>query len=81
MKVEIPDELAVKCGINESDLKIEIAVALFKENKFTLGQAVAFSGIPRWDFQGVLTTREIPMHYDVEELEKDLETLKTLNLK
>lgn len=81
MKVEIPDELALKCGINESELKVEIAVALFKENKFTLGQAVAFSGLPRWEFQGVLTVREIPMHYDVEELDKDMETLKNLNLK
>lgn len=81
MKVEISDDLALKCGITERDLKMEIAVALFKENKFTLSQAIDFSGLSRWEFQSTLAARELPMHYDVDELEKDLITFKNLNAK
>jgi predicted HTH domain antitoxin len=31
-----------------------------------------------WTFQQILASREIPVHYDVEDYEEDLATLKEL---
>jgi len=43
MSLIIPDEIIHKTNLTEKELKVEISVMLFEENKFTLGQASDFS--------------------------------------
>ena len=51
---------------------------LFQKEKITLAQASRLAGINRFRFQHLLASREISVHYDVEDFEEDLDTLKRL---
>lgn len=64
--------------MSATELKQEIAVLLFQKEKLTLGQASRFAGISQLQFQHLLASRQIPVHYDVAELEEDLKTLQEL---
>ena len=76
MTIEIPDTLLG--NYTEAEVKLQIALALFQQEFFTLAQASRFAGMNRWDFQRELGRRKIPVHYGVEELEQDMKTLDTL---
>ena len=76
----ISEEVLKKANVTAQELREEIAVFLYAQKKFSLGQASDFLGITRLAFQKMLADRKIPIHYGVEDLHKDLETLKSLNL-
>jgi predicted HTH domain antitoxin len=72
----IPEEILHATRMSEGELRQEIAILLFQKEKLTLGQASRFAGMSHLQFQHLLASREIPIHYDVAEFEEDLETLK-----
>jgi len=74
----IPDDIIEATGMSEDELKTEIAVHLFKLEKITLEQASRLAGMPRLQFQHLLASRRISLHYDLGDFENDLETLKRL---
>ena len=80
MIINIPDNISTKIGLNEQDVLLEIAIALFKEEKITLGQASKIARLHQSQFQKILAKRRIPIHYGIEELEQDLETLKRIRI-
>ena len=79
MGVIISDDLLQQIHMDEKEFKLEIAVWLFQKEKMTLAQASHFAGMNRIQFQHLLASRQIPIHYDVEEFDKDLETLRKMN--
>jgi predicted HTH domain antitoxin len=80
MSLVIPDEILQATGMSEAELRQEIAVLLFQKEKLTLGQASRLAGINQLQFQHLLASRQIPVHYDVSEFEEDLKTLRELKL-
>ena len=78
MPVTIPDEVLAAAHLTEPELKREIAVALFEQERLTLGQASQFADMNQLEFQALLADRGIPIHYGVEELHEDLDTLRRL---
>lgn len=76
MAVVIPDEVLKSAQISEAELTQEIALMLFQKEKLTLAQASRLAGMPRIQFQRLLASRQIPIHYDVAELESDIATLR-----
>ncbi len=78
MGLVIPDEILQATHMSAIELKQEIAVLLFQKEKLTLGQASRFAGISQLQFQHLLASRQIPVHYDVAEFEEDLKTLREL---
>ena len=77
MPISIPDEVMVATHMTEPEIKRELAVALFQQEKLTLAQARRL-GMSYLDFQALLADREIPIHYGVEEMEEDLRTIARL---
>jgi predicted HTH domain antitoxin len=71
----IPDEVLESAHMSEQELQQEIAVMLFERGKLTMGQAHTLAGMPRLQFQYLLASRQIPVHYDVADLQADLGTL------
>lgn len=61
-------------GINE--WKKEQAIKLYKEGKFSTGQAAKFASLSMWEFFDLLRERKVPVNYDLEELERDLKNMK-----
>ncbi|MFQ6113764.1 MAG: UPF0175 family protein [bacterium] len=77
MKIlEITKDIVQATRMSEQELIEEIAVMLFQEEKLTLGQAAHLAGKSQLEFQHLLASRQIPVHYDVQEFEEDLRTLK-----
>ncbi len=78
MSLIIPDELLQVSDMTAQELMQEIAIMLFQLEKISLGKAAEVSGVDRVRFQHLLASREIPVHYDVDDFEHDLETLRRL---
>lgn len=76
MSVTVPDEILQTARVTAEELKVEIAVLLFRRGGLTLAQASRFAGINRLRFQHVLAAREIPVNYGVSDFESDLRVLK-----
>ena len=64
--------------MSEAELKQEIAVMLFQKEKLTLGQASRLAGMNQLQFQHLLASRQIPVHYNVEDFEADIKTLREM---
>lgn len=69
--IDLPDALE----ISEADLRTELAISLFQQERITLGTASQLAGLHQIEFQQLIGSRGICVHYDVEELEQDLKSL------
>jgi predicted HTH domain antitoxin len=78
MSLVIPDDLLRAANISAAELQREIAVLLFQQEKLTLGQASAFAGMSQLEFQRLLASHHIPIHYDEQDFADDLDTLRRL---
>ena len=61
-------------------IKKSFVLEQYREGKISIGKAAELLGMTKWEMFGLLKDRKIPVNYDVEEFEKDIETLKKLNL-
>jgi len=77
MTIELDDSTLAKAQTTEQEIKMLIAIALFKEEILTLGQAAALAKVPQLIFQKELGKRKIGVHYGVEELHQDLKHLNS----
>jgi len=78
MPVTIPDEVLSAAHISEQELKQELALALFQQERLTLAQASRFAEMGQLAFQALLADRRIPIHYGIEEFREDLRTLRQM---
>lgn len=76
MTLTLPDDLLSAAHLTEDQLLVELAVALFQQERITFGRAARLAGLPQLDFQRVLAHRRIPLHYDQQDLEEDLIRLR-----
>jgi predicted HTH domain antitoxin len=78
MVIEVPDTDLRGIAMTQAGLKIELAVALFEQDKLSLGKARELAGMTLVEFQRELALRQIPLHFDVEDLKQDVATLKAM---
>jgi predicted HTH domain antitoxin len=72
MPVTISDEVLAAAHISEPELKQELALALFRQERLTLAQASRLAETTQLAFQALLADRQIPIHYGVEEFREDV---------
>lgn len=78
--VSIPTEFLRASKLTDKELLLEIAVMLFQKEKLTLGQAAKLAEMSQHSFQMLLGSREISIHYDVDDFRDDLDTIKRMDL-
>jgi len=78
MPVTISDEVLTAAHISGPELKQELALALFQQDRLTLAQASRLAEMSQLAFQALLADRQIPIHYGVEEFREDLRTLRQM---
>lgn len=78
MSIVIPDEILHTIHMTVDELLQEIAILLYQKGKLSLGQASRLAGVSQLQFQFLLASRQIPIHYDIAEFESDLKTLREL---
>jgi predicted HTH domain antitoxin len=76
LTLEVPSEVidAVKLppAEVEAELRKELALALYRRGVLSLGKARILAGMTRWQFEQVLSDRQIPRHYTEKDLQDDL---------
>ena len=76
--VLIEDRVLEAARMSEQELKVELAVMLYAQNRLSFGQARKLAGMGYFEFEKLLFDRNIPAHYDVEEFKEDLKTIELL---
>ncbi|MCC5599541.1 MULTISPECIES: UPF0175 family protein [Nostoc] len=80
MSVVIPDDILQSTKMTEDELKLEIAIMLYKQEKISSGKARAWTGLTVIEFQHELAKRGLCINYDVEDLQADVKTLQSMGL-
>jgi predicted HTH domain antitoxin len=80
MPVTIPDELLSVAHISEPELKRELALTLFQQDRLTLAQASRLAEMSQLAFQALLAERQIPIHYGTDEFREDMRALRQTEL-
>ena len=76
--IGIPRELIRATGMTPTELRRELAIYLFQQGRLSFGKARELAEMDAWAFQQLLGSRAISVHYDVDDYEQDLQTLREL---
>ena len=76
VNVEIPEKFARSFGDTEDEVrrnaKIELAIEMYREGRWSTRRAGEFAGMDRWRFMEVLMARKIEAPYTKEMLQHDI---------
>ena len=75
MSFTIPDEIIESTRMSVPELSQEIAILLFQKEKLTLGLASRLARMSQLQFQHLLASRQIKVHYDSKDFDHDLKSL------
>ena len=78
MTIDIPNEVIRANNLRPQDLQIDFAVFLYEKKILSIGQAKKVARLNLLDFQQELSKRDVFIHYEVEDIEKDLQNLQSL---
>ena len=80
MSLVIPDDILQATKMTEEQLKLEIAIMLYKQQKISSGKVRVWTGLTVIEFQHELAKRGLYINYDVEDFQSDVKTLQSLGL-
>ena len=78
VSMEIPRELIRATRMTPEELRRELVIYLFQQGKLSFGKARQLAEMNAWAFQQLLGSRCITVHYDIDEYQQDLQTLREL---
>ncbi len=76
--LEIPQTVLDAAQMSAPEMRRELALTLYAQNRLSLGKARELAGLSLWEFRQWLATRRIETHYDETDLQDDLTTLRAL---
>ena len=77
--IEIPRHLMQAAHATPDELKVELALQLYQQHRLSLGHARELAGMSLWEFRQLLASRRISPHYDVSDLDEDVQTWAKLD--
>ena len=77
--IELPRHLVNAAGITPEGLKLELAIHLYETRRLSIGHAREMAGLSLWEFRQLLASRKISPHYDVVDLDEDMQTWAELD--
>lgn len=80
MSVVIPDDILHATKLTEEELRLEIAIMLYKLEKISSGKVRTWTGLTVIEFQHELAKRGLCINYDVEDFQSDVQTLQLMGL-
>jgi predicted HTH domain antitoxin len=78
LNLEVPQDVLESARLSVADLKTELAVALYAQQRLSIGKARELAGMSLWEFRQMLASRRIAPHYDEGDLAEDVKTLREL---
>ena len=76
--LEVPQDVLDSARLTIPELKVELAVHLYAEGRLSTGKARELAGMSLWEFRQLLASRRIPAHYEKDDLDADLATLRRM---
>ena len=76
--IGIPRDIMHTTRMSAVEMKRELALSLFQQGKISFGKARELAGMTVWAFQQLLGSREIPVHYNLEDYLEDRAALEAL---
>lgn len=75
LNLELPRELVAPLGADDAErrqiLRLELALALYRDGRLSPVHAAELAGVGRWEFADVAKARAIPTPYTREMVEED----------
>ncbi len=78
MNLEVPQDVLESARLSAAELKTELAIALYAQQRLSIGKARELAGMSLWEFRQLLASRRVPPHYDESDLAEDVKTLQEL---
>jgi predicted HTH domain antitoxin len=78
LNLEVPQDVVESARLNAADLKAELALALYAQQRLSIGKARELAGMSLWEFRQLLASRRIAPHYDENDLAEDVKVLHEL---
>lgn len=81
ISIDFPSDIFLALNESETEfkqnIKISLAIRLYKLQKLTIGKAAQLSGLSRFDFETLLSESEIPIsNLTIEDVINDAKKLK-----
>lgn len=76
--LEIPRDVLDSARLTLPELKVELAVHLYAQGRLSVGKARELADMTLWEFRQLLASRRISPHYDVADLDEDIDTLREM---
>lgn len=76
--IEIPKDILDSARLKLPEIKIELALLLYSQHRLSIGKARELADMSLWEFRQLLAARRIPVHYDVNDLNDEVEALKQM---
>ena len=78
MRIEIPDEVFRSFNFSEAEFRTELAMWLYEKKIMSLMQAARFASLNILEFQQAMEKKGVMLHYEMEDYETDMNTLKKI---
>ena len=72
--IELPRHLVNEARLTNDQLNIELAIHLYETRRLSIGHAREMARLSLWEFWQLLASRKISPHYDVADLDEDMQT-------
>ena len=76
--IDIPRDVFDSARLTSAELKLELALALYAQQRLSIGKARELAGMSLWAFRQQLAARQIPTHLDIDDVQEDIKTLTQL---
>ncbi len=74
----LESDILESAHISEEEVRIELAVLLYRKGRLSYAGARALSGLSRIEFDDLLYQAGVPSDFTTEDLRQDLQTLEKL---
>ncbi len=75
LNLELPLELVAPLGADDAErrriLRLELALALYRDGKLSPGHAAELAGVGRWEFADIAKARAVPTPFTREMIEEE----------
>jgi len=82
ISVKVPKDLVRILKVKDEEVpklvRLYLAIELYREGKVSLGKAAEIAGVTKWEMMEILASRNVPIQYNVKDLEKDIKTLEEI---
>jgi predicted HTH domain antitoxin len=76
--LEISQDVLDSARLTIDDIKKVLAINLYENGRLSIGKAHELAEMSLWEFRQLLASRGISPHYEIDDLEEDVSTLKKL---